>query len=410
MNTKQKILLIVGTQIALIVSSFLILVIIESDMLAIGNSIDHAGLNRFLTANIMSDFYSSIYQNQPFSEKSLDSLKNNLVLLKNGGIGENSHIRPLPEELTPYWMDVQNEFLIFEKNIQTYSSSQVKTIELESRVEQSSKNLLKNSNILVLELSKFLDKIDNMLIQLQLIFLFVNTFVHIFFIVLLFRIFKKDSEEKIKLEKFATIGKLGSSIAHDLRNPLTVIKGSFDILKLKKEKPFTELEEKQYNKINNSINKIEYLTRDILDFSRESSLVKEKTSFLKLLNSSINEIQISKNVEFILPDHDFEIYVDKVKFQTVITNLIKNANDAIVDKGTIKILLKKEPKNIIITIQDTGDALEKSNLKSIFEPLFTTKVTGTGLGLASCDRIIKLHGGKISAFVKPTRFVISIPT
>ena len=98
-----------------------------------------------------------------------------------------------------------------------------------------------------------------------------------------------------------------------------------------------------------------------------------------------------------------------MKFQIVISNILKNAIEAIDEKGYIKISIKKESNNNIITIEDSGKGFDQKNIEKLFAPLFTTKSTGTGLGLASCKRIIEQHNGKITINQNPTRFIISIP-
>ena len=318
-------------------------------------------------------------------------------------------LHALPLELTEYWNQVYSDFVIFEQDMINLQSSSDEKIQLLNKLDNDGKKLIESSDVLVGKISDFLEEIDILLIQLQLFLLAINSIVHVFLIVLIFRILNKDAEEKLRLEKLAVIGKIGANIAHDLMNPLTVIKGSLEILRIQKDKSENFSEEKQYKKINESVAKIEYLTKDILDFSRITELKKEKRNFLEIVQDSLNEINLPSQIDVILPKEDFKINVDKLKFQIVISNILKNAIEAIDEKGYIKISIKKESNNNIITIEDSGKGFDQKNIEKLFAPLFTTKSTGTGLGLASCKRIIEQHNGKITINQNPTRFIISIP-
>jgi len=409
LNLKEKIVLIVSLQVLLIISSFLVLVYIEQEWLILGNSINQAGLNRFLSANVMLDLHSSY--NHSFGDRtsSLNSLRENVYLLKYGGTINNEKIKPLPDELMPYWEDVFFDLEILEKNIEEYNSPGGNTVERHAVIDLNYKTLLTSSDILTSKISLFLQKIDTLSINLQMGFLVINSLVHVLLLNFIFGILKKESEEKIKLEKFAIIGKFGASISHDLRNPLTVIKGSIDILKLKKDKPLSELEEKQFAKISQSIDDISYLTNDILDFARMPNLDLQEIGLLEIIKNSIDEIQIPSSIEIKIPKNDSKIKVDRIKIQSVISNLIKNSIDSIDGEGSISIKLTDGLDDVLLTFTDSGSGIPSDVFPHVFEPLFTTKMHGTGLGLSSCRRIIEQHGGTIEVLNNPTRFFIYLP-
>jgi len=216
------------------------------------------------------------------------------------------------------------------------------------------------------------------------------------------------SQEILRQEKMSIIGKIGATIAHDIRNPLTSLIGSLEILKMKKH-ILTEDEKKCYSQIQDSVKRIEYLVSDILDFSQTRDLVKTDSSILKLISKAIEEVKIPSDIKISLPKYDVILRVDEVKITSVLANLLKNSVEAIGDKGTISIGLKDYPREAEIIITDSANALSLDAISKIFEPLYTTKANGTGLGLSSCKNIITQHGGKINVSVNPTTFTITLP-
>ena len=410
LNVKQKIVLIVSIQIALIIGSFTFNVYLESEWLEFGQSINRAGLNRFLTSETHLQVQNLIIQkNYDEIPQSLEKLKNNLLVIKDGGTIENISLKPLPEELQKDWNKVYADYLIFEKDISSLPDVDPQKISnFQISVDESSNNLIESSDHFVFKITAFLEKLHTMLIKLQIVLLFTNTLVHILMIYLIFLILNRDAEEKIQLERFAIIGKIGTTIVHDLRNSLTVIKGSIDILKLQKNDTQDKFKEIQFQKIDDSIRKIKYLTNDILDYTRITKLNKEEFIFSEIIQKSLDEVDVPNQIIITLPLNDYKINADKIKLQTVISNLIKNSIDAIGDKGTIIMDLKKNINFFIFSITDSGNS-SLMNTSKIFTPLYTTKQEGTGLGLASCKRIMKEHGGEITVSTNPTKFTLFIP-
>lgn len=411
MSPKQKISIIVGFQIILIAASFLTLVYLEYEWTTIGNTIDYAGLNRFLTLRTMLEIHDFDFNSQPLEKPaSLEELKANLYLVKEGGITNGDSLGSLPEQLQDSWERVETDYVDFEGSVINYvNSSYDERFELIIHVNTNGKNLIQSSDDLVSDIALFLIEIELLIIDLQIIFLIINIIAHVLLIFLIFKIINNFANEKIRLERFAVIGEIGASIAHDLRNPLTAIKGSFDILKLKKKNLDDEFAEKQFQKIETSINKIQYLTRDILDFAKNQELDKEEFGLLGSIKDALNEVPVPNKIQVKLPENDCKIKGDKIKIGSVISNLIKNSVDEIGDSGSIIINLKENFNHVILTIEDSGNKLTKEDAEKIFEPLYTTKQTGTGLGLTICQKIIEQHKGTIEVRVEPTRFIIYLP-
>lgn len=220
------------------------------------------------------------------------------------------------------------------------------------------------------------------------------------------------------------ISTLAAGIAHDFNNILTIILGNAYIIKNNLNDP---------PKINSTITNIEKtaihaksLTKQMLNFSKNKSPLKDKIYINNLIEDTVSLTLSGSNVlcEFNIPKNLWPVEVDKGQFSQVISNLIINAYQAMPKGGLIKIrcrntqLLKNEinslkpGKYITITIKDTGIGICEKNLKKIFDPYFTTKKMGTGLGLTSSFLIIKKHNGHIYVKSKPgkgTSLTIYLP-
>ncbi len=149
---------------------------------------------------------------------------------------------------------------------------------------------------------------------------------------------------------------------------------------------------------------------DILDFVRVRELQLEKNSIKDIINYALQTVAIPKNITINLSQNDVHLQSDKRQLEVLMSNLISNAVDAIGEKmGTITIRSGEDSQNIIIEVEDSGSGMSEDVLPNIFQPLFTTKQKGTGLGLVSCDIIVKSHKGKIDVKNSPTRFIVTLP-
>lgn len=219
---------------------------------------------------------------------------------------------------------------------------------------------------------------------------------------------KQKTHELSKAEKLATIGELTSRLAHDLRNPLSVIKTTHGIMK---DKPNMKIEERlQYNaRIDRAILRIVHLVDDVLDFVRVSELRIQPSSLISIIESAIDSVDIPPNVKIIKPKNDFIVNCDFRKIEAVFTNLISNAIQAMNEDGTIEFRITEKDKYVEIQVEDSGPGIPESIKDKIFDPLFTTKTFGTGLGLSICKSVVEKHGGKITVSSNPTRFTIFLP-
>jgi two-component system sensor histidine kinase HydH len=210
-------------------------------------------------------------------------------------------------------------------------------------------------------------------------------------------------------EKFTIMGELSSRMAHDIRNPLNVIKVQVDLLKLRYSKQEDKIMLDSLGRMERAVNGITDQLEDILNFLKDSPMQFENVSIMKILNDSLLNIHKPENVLVELPDCDVTVVCDSYKMQRVLTNMIQNSIQAMEDGGTIIVQIFEQNDDIKIEIKDTGLGIPDDALPRIFEPLFTTKRTGTGLGLSICKKIIEDHNGSISVKNNPTTFIITIP-
>jgi len=218
---------------------------------------------------------------------------------------------------------------------------------------------------------------------------------------------KKMEEEMLKVEKLEAIGVLAGGIAHDFNNLLTSVIGnlSFAELQLKPEDDIFEplIEAKKASR------QASQLTQQLLTFSKGGAPIKESASISELIEDTASFALRGSKIKYesFLPNNLWPVKIDRGQISQVINNLIINANQAMPEGGIIRIsgqnvtikanngLPLKKRRYVKISVKDQGIGIPRKNLDKIFDPYFTTKKTGNGLGLASSYSIIKKHGGHI---------------
>ncbi len=233
-----------------------------------------------------------------------------------------------------------------------------------------------------------------------------------FLLFYIFRLISKNlslTRASIRNERITAIGTMASRMSHDLRNPLTVAKSNFELLKMHLGEGVDDKTKKYEDRIDESVKAISDIIEDALEFTKTSELKKEKTTINTILENTVSNINVPENVQINLPENDFELRCDKNKMESVFANMITNSIQSMEDEGIITISTKKDYENLEISIVDSGPGIPSENIRDIFEPLFTTKHKGTGLGLSICKDVLEQHGGSISVKNKPTTFTLRIP-
>ena len=224
---------------------------------------------------------------------------------------------------------------------------------------------------------------------------------------------KMMEERLIKAERLASIGELAGQIGHDLRNPLTGIKGGAYFLKMKGDK-LTEADIKKISKlIDNAVEDSNRIISSLIDYASDLHLEVSMCTPKSLLSGALLKVQIPNRIEVLdRLQEEPEFFADAGKIENVFTRIIANAVEAMPEKGILEIRSILKGSNVEITFADSGVGISADILAKIFSPLTTTKAKGMGLGLAICKRIVDAHGGKIaieSTVGKGTTFAITLP-
>jgi nitrogen-specific signal transduction histidine kinase len=200
-------------------------------------------------------------------------------------------------------------------------------------------------------------------------------------------------------EKLAHMGQLSAGIAHELNNPLGVVIMYSNILL--EESSAGDPVREDLKLIVEQAGRCEKIVAGLLNFARKNQVNHQLVSIKELVNHSLGSLIISEKVKINITDvtTNPEAMLDSEQMMQVLTNLIKNAIDAMPDGGTIDIKLEDTLGDVIITISDTGTGIKEEDRAKIFEPFFTTKSIGqgTGLGLATAYGVVKMHKGQITA-------------
>lgn len=206
----------------------------------------------------------------------------------------------------------------------------------------------------------------------------------------------------------AAIGNLSAAIAHEIRNPLAAISGSVELLRSEMEAESSGMMLSEI--VVREVERLNKLVTEFLDYARPRPLERMEVDVEELVASTIkvflqdtSVVGDAMEVELIVePGERVDAELDGERMRQVFWNLLRNAAQANGGKGTIRVHVRasREPSRtdvVVVTVVDAGEGFREDVLERLFEPFFTTKVGGTGLGLATCQRIVQAHGGAICA-------------
>ena len=237
---------------------------------------------------------------------------------------------------------------------------------------------------------------------------------------------KRLEEELLKASKLESLGVLAGGIAHDFNNIMTAIMGNISLAKVA-----TKPEDRSYKRLvgaEDAVMRAKELTQQLLTFSKGGTPIKRTIGIARILKDSVNFTLSGSNVraDFSIPGDLWSAEVDEGQISQVLQNLVINAKEAMPMGGVIEVkaenviaendapgeLFPRKGEYVLVSIKDHGIGIPEEYIDKIFDPYFTTKQKGSGLGLATSYSIIRKHGGFIrvkSHLGIGTTFTIHLP-
>lgn len=211
------------------------------------------------------------------------------------------------------------------------------------------------------------------------------------------------------------LGELSASLIHDIGNPLSGISNLLELLNYNWEDE--KLREEIFKLLNDEIMDLNDITVNFLSFSKDTSINREANNIVEIVEEVISLLKpemINKNIKlsknYFLKEKCV-VNINRANIKQAFINIIINCIQAVDEGGKIIIIVRNDKDKVRISIKDNGKGIQKKDLKKIFEPFYTTKKEGTGLGLSSTYKIIKEHEGHIfinSKINEGTEFLIDL--
>lgn len=227
--------------------------------------------------------------------------------------------------------------------------------------------------------------------------------------------YREDSDDRLrKNERLATLGQLSASIGHELRNPLAVMETSLHLLR--RRVTGGEKTNRHLARIGNQIALCGSIISDLMQLARDEAPQRSSTDFVELVRLAVADLVVPEPVciELDLPEGIAPIEVDAGQLRQVVVNVVQNAVGAAVldGPGTVWVSLKDDGARLVLVVEDDGEGIEPGTRHRLFEPLFTTRAKGIGLGLALCKSVLAAHHGEIQALDRDgggARFEVRLP-
>jgi signal transduction histidine kinase len=224
-----------------------------------------------------------------------------------------------------------------------------------------------------------------------------------------FQALREAQEELVRKEKLAALGQLAGGVGHELRNPLGVIKNSVYYLNM--ILPQDEKIRKHLGILDREVANSDRIVTELLDFARVKASVREAASLVTIVRGALERLSVpeSVTVQLELDESMPAVLVDAQQVGQILLNFLQNAVQAMPDGGRVTVSAGEDRECVFATVEDTGVGVPPENLTKIFQPLFTTKAKGIGLGLALARDLAEANGGRISVestVGRGSRFVV----
>jgi len=225
----------------------------------------------------------------------------------------------------------------------------------------------------------------------------------------------RDAQEQlIRKGKLAVVGQLAGSVGHELRNPLGIISNAVYYLKM--IHPDADDTTQEYmDIISSEIRNSEKIISDLLDFSRVKQGKREEIAVTELVTQALDRQAPPDRIEVVrdLPAGLLSVHVNARQIVQILTNLLSNAYQAMPEGGILTVHAEDGGGTVRLSVSDTGSGISEGDMEKIFEPLFTSRARGIGLGLAVSRNLIEGNGGTIEVRSKEGRgstFTVTLPT
>jgi two-component system sensor histidine kinase HydH len=217
---------------------------------------------------------------------------------------------------------------------------------------------------------------------------------------ILYRFTRREEQHQLEMarqESLAQLGEMGAMLAHEIRNPLAGIKGFAQVIE---KKPQDERNGDFAQRIVSETLRLETLVNELLSYAksdRESMVMLNMTAVVSHAADFLRQEAEQLRIKIICDcQENILIYGNRDRLSQLLLNVVKNAIQAMPDGGTVRITAGIDGRHARVTVNDNGHGISQEDMSRIFEPFFTSKARGTGLGLALCRKIVEEHGGKIT--------------
>jgi len=337
----------------------------------------------------INDLSKTLLITRSNSEKILESINSGVIVLSKDGVIKDIN-RATEELLEIKKKDVLNKkFLDFPFLKQLFSDIKIKDNIKEKRIKIGNSEKIFNINSSPFNNEEILITIDDVTEEVKLL------------------------EEKRKTEALKTLGIFTTGVAHEIRNPLTSIKGFTQILEKRLETKEEEL--KYITTILSEIRRLEDIVKDLLTYGRPSPPNKIQLNLFNVIKDSISLLQDKLKEKNIKVEYDVsfdpKFNFDPKQMEQVALNLMLNAIESSDYGSKIIIRMKKYEEGVLLEIKDFGFGIKEEDKEKIFTPFFTTKERGTGLGLPISQKIVEMHNGRIwfTSGNEGTSFFVYLP-
>jgi hypothetical protein len=231
-----------------------------------------------------------------------------------------------------------------------------------------------------------------------------------------YRDLAEAQDKLVRSERLLAIGRMATHVAHEIRNPLVTIGGFANNIVSNPNAP-RETVVRYSQIIASEVHRLENILSRVMDFTRPPKPLKKMTPLEPIIRETLEQLAASSNAQNVeiftdFPPEDTLLMLDGDQMKQVFFNLCRNALDVMRDGGRLSLRVAREDGKVSITVANTGEPIRPEDVSKLFEPFYTTKPGGTGLGLALTQKIIQDHEGDIrvvSSFERGTEFIITLP-